>query len=237
MIAAVLAILALACLATAVVLLRGVGPGYRVARLLAATPQIALAEAVELASAGSARYVRVTGRLSSDEEFPDEHDRPLVYRRTRIEIGDGRGGWRTVASDSEAVPFGIEARSAYLAVDAADLGEGLVVVPREAVGHVRDLGPELAQGEDPETPSRLVVEQISAVEHAVVAGVPRLDAEGRPSIGAGLGRPLILTTVEVPAAMRLLARGRRGRVVAAGVALAGAAALGIAAVVAFLVTG
>jgi hypothetical protein len=52
-------------------------------------------------------------------------------------------------------------------------------------------------------------------------------------IGAGLGRPLILTTLEIGAAMRVLGRGRRGRVwLAAGLLVGGMAALAIALLVA-----
>jgi hypothetical protein len=236
-IAAPLAGLALACFVAAGLLLRTLGPNYRIARLLAGTPPVELAEALELAAADRRRYVRVTGRISSDEEFPDEHDRPLVYRRTRVEVGMEPGRWRTVRQDIEAVPFGVEARSVFLAVDAAALADGLVVVPREAVGRAGDLGPQMAAGFDPAAPGRLVIEQISAVEHAVVTGVPQLDAEGNPRIGAGLARPLILTTVEVPAAMRLLARGRRKTVLGVSLLLVGGVALAVAAVVALVVTG
>jgi hypothetical protein len=237
MIVEVLAGLALACFVGAGLLLRTLGPNYRIARLLAGTPQVELAEALELAAVERPRYVRIAGRISSDEEFPDEHDRPLVYRRTRIETGTRPGRWQPVTQDTEAVAFGVEARTVFLAVDAAALGEGLVVVPREAVGSARDLGPDMAAGLDPEMPSRLVIEQISAVEHAVVAGVPQRDADGNPWISAGLGRPLILTTVEVPAAMRLLARGRRRTVIGVTLLLGAGAALAMAAMVALVATG
>ena len=53
-----------------------------------------------------------------------------------------------------------------------------------------------------------MIQQVSAVEHAVVAGVPAtLPGSGPPTMTAGLGRPLILTTLENEEAMRLLAGG------------------------------
>ncbi len=234
MIAAWLAALGAGFIVAGALAFRAVGPRYRVARLLAATAQVGMAEAVALAENAEARYVRVEGRISSDEEFPDEHDRPLVYRRSRIEILDRRGRWQTVVDDREAVPFWLEARSVQLAVDSAALGDGLVVVPREASGQARDLPPELADGHPPKAATRLLVEQISAVEHAVVAGVPRVGDEGVATIGAGLGRPLILTTVEVPSAMRLLARGKRRLVLAGGALLAAGLLLSIGALLALL---
>ena len=228
--------LALGCLLLATLALRRIGPRYRVARLLSATPSVGLAEATELAAARTPRYVRLSGRITSDEEFPDEHDRPLVYRRSRLEIQDPRGRWITVASDSEAVVFGIELRGVFVGVEAADLREGLVVVPREALGKASDLDAELAAGHPPEAPSRLVVEQVSAVEQATVTGVPAPASDGGAMLRAGLGRPLILTTLDVPAAMRLLAAGHRRLVLAAGmliVAALGLAAGGLVALIAF----
>ncbi|HYI23567.1 MAG TPA: hypothetical protein VEX62_13140, partial [Candidatus Limnocylindrales bacterium] len=95
MTAAVLAGLALVSVVTVMVLLRSLGQGYRVGRLLAATPMVSIEHAAELARGESARYVRVNGRISSAEEFPDEHDRPLVFRRSRIALRDGSGRWTT----------------------------------------------------------------------------------------------------------------------------------------------
>jgi hypothetical protein len=226
-IAPALFVLGVLVLATGVLLLRALGPRYRVGRLLAAAPEVTLAEALDLAASGRTRYVRVTGRISSEEEFPDENERPLVYRRRRLQASSGRG-WRTLRDDREAVPFGLERRAEFLAVDAAALDDGLIVVGREAVGRAEDLPPDVfadlaADASSPvgaDTRVRLLVEQISAVEHAVAAGVPSLSAGGTPMLGAGLGRPLILSTVEVPAAMRILARGNRGRVLAAAALLA-----------------
>lgn len=229
--------LAAGCLLLAALFLRRVGPGYRVARLLSATPTLELDQAIELAAAERPRYVRLSGRISSDEEFPDEHDRPLVYRRSRIEIRAPGGQWTVVASDSEAVPFGLERRGHFVAVEAADLREGLVVVPREALGKASDLEPELAAGHSPEAPSRLIIEQVSAVEQATVVGVPGRLADGRPIMRAGLGRPLILTTLDVPAAMRLLASGHRRLVLGAALLMASALALAAAALVALVAFG
>lgn len=229
--------LALGCLLLAALALRRLGSRYRVARLLSATPSVGLAEAIELAAAGSPRYVRLSGRITSDEEFPDEHDRPLVYRRSRLEIQGPRGAWTTVASDSEAVPFGVELRGLFVGVEAAELQEGLVVVPREALGKASDLDAEQAAGHPPDAPSRLVVEQVSAVEQATVAGVPMPGPDGGTVLRAGLGRPLILTTLDVPAAMRLLAAGHRRLVLAAGGLIVGALGLAVAGLVALIAFG
>jgi len=203
---------------------------YVIGRILAVAPQVTLEEAIALAHSGQRRYVRVHGRITSEEEFPDENDRPLVYRRKRLEIAaDGRRR-RILADDVEGVPFGLESRGASVAVDAAALNEGLVVLERESVGRVADLPAEVDRaGAAPEAVARLVVEQVSAVEHAFVCGVPQRQPDGRVVITSGARRPLILTTLDVPAAMRVLAARRRvpatilGALVVFGVVLLAAA--------------
>ncbi len=216
------------------VVLRYTGSGYRIGRTLAAAVELPLAEVLaDAADGGPSGYLRTTGRVASEEEFPDESDRPLVFRRRRIQARDGRG-WRTIEDDRTAVPFGIEERGGYLAVDLDALGDGLVVVPREAVGVAADLPDELRPTDPalaPATPVRLRVDQLSAVEHATVAGVVRRGPDGQAHITAGAGRPLIVTSLAPSEAMRVLAADHRGGVRIASVLLVA----GVATVVAGLV--
>jgi hypothetical protein len=192
-------------------------PGQRIGRTLAAARDVPIDEAVRIAESGAPRYVRVHGRISSDEEFPDEHDRPLVYRRKRIDLRQPDGRWQTSTSETEGVPFGVESRNSFITVDATQLNVGLVVVPRQSDGVAADLPAEVSAATDPQAPARLVIEQVSAVEHASVAGVPVLGADGKPTMSSGLGRPLILTTLEIRDAMRLLGSGRRAFALASAV--------------------
>lgn len=223
------AALVLAGVASGVVgwlLLRRSGSGWRVGRLLAAAPLRTLEEARALAGADAPAYVKVHGRVDSDEEFPGDGDRPIVYRRRRLQHGGGRGGWRTFDDERTAVPFGLTEKGQRILVDGEALGDGLVVVPRLAEGVAGDLpadgagdgdGPERPDRPDlpPSTPVRLRIEQVSSIDHATVAGVPRLDDAGQAIIGPGLGRPLILTTLEPEEAMRVLASERRGELLLA----------------------
>jgi hypothetical protein len=196
------------------------GSGYRIGRTLAGAPACELADVAEAARAGRA-YVRVHGRIASDEEFPDENERPLVYRRRRLDLALDPAGraWRTLEDEVHAVPFGIEHAGTYVAIHAADLDDGLVVIVRESLGTAADAPERVPPGTPPETPLRHRVQQVSAVEHAHVAGRPTIDADGTAALGKGGGRPLILTTVELPEAMRLLAAGHRGLVRTATVGL------------------
>ena len=217
----------LAALGGGVLVLRSFGPGYRVGRLLASTPLATIEEAEAVAAGGRPRYLRIEGRLDSDEDFPDEHERPLVYRRRRLEARRGRH-WTVIDQDVQVVPFEVRAGLAALAVDGKQLTEGLVVLPRESAGTAAEVPDRVPAGTPPETPLRYRIEQVSAVEHASVLGVPTRQPDGTVMLRAGLGRPLILSTLEQTEAMQLLAGGRRTRPLAAiGLLVAGVALVGL----------
>jgi hypothetical protein len=150
--------------------------------------------------------VRVDGRLDSAEDFPDEHDRPLVYRRRRLQLRRGRR-WESIEDQLDAVPFEVREGLDGIAIDHSALDEGLVVLPRESTGTAGEIPDHLPAGTAGATPARMRIEQISSVEHAAVLGVPVASGEGA-QLTAGLGRPLILTTLEMPEAMRVLGGGR-----------------------------
>jgi hypothetical protein len=205
------------------------GPRYRVGRLLASAPRVSIGEALELARTGETRFVRVDGRIDSEEEFDDIDHRPLVLRRTRIEHRVAvPPAWRTLDLQTEAVPFQLNEGLDSIDVDRTALTDGLVVVPRHSVGVLADLGDRVtipSGGPSLDTAARVTVEQVSSVEHAIAAGVPRLDPGGRAMLSGGLGRPLILTTLEIPEAMRVLTGGSILRSRAAAALLIGGGAL------------
>ena len=209
-------------LLAAVVIQGRFGPRGRVGRLLAVAPRVSIAEAVRLAQDGPPRYVRIDGRLDSDEAFEDDAHRPLVVRRTTIETrpAGSSAAWREVSVNLETVPFVVREGLDEIGVEGRSLAQGLVVVPRERSGVSGDLGDGAPAGVGPDAPVRMVVEHASTVEHAAVLGVPRREADGRLLIGPGLGRPLILTTLEQDEAMRVLTGGAAGRARLAVIALA-----------------
>jgi hypothetical protein len=206
---------------TGALLLRRSGRGWRVGRLLAAAPDRSLSEAAAIAAAGEPAFVRLRGRIGSDEEFPGDDGKPIVYRRRRLQRRTDRSGWETFDDERLAVPFWLSERGQRVSVDSEALGDGLVVVPRESEGVAADVSAEAVSGElpemDPSTPVRLRIEQISTVDHATAAGVPRQGPDGSVVLGPGLGRPLLLTTLDEAEAMRLLAgEHRRELLLAAG---------------------
>lgn len=222
-------LLGLASLAAGLVLLRRLGTKARIGRILASTPVVPVDRARELAFAGTPRYVAVGGRIDAEEDFLDENERPLVYRRTRLELRGPRG-WTTVDYHREALPFEVAGGLERLAVDHEALDEGLVTVERESIGTAGEIPDRVPEGTDPATPARLRVQFLSTVDHGLVLGVPVVDPVLGPTMRAGLGRPLVLTTLEPAEAMRLLAVDHQGTTRAATVLLAAGLVLTVAGV-------
>jgi hypothetical protein len=212
----------LVALGAAAAILVSLGPRQRVARLLGAAPKVTVGEAVALARGDRSVYVRVDGRIDSEAEFEDAEHRPLVLRRTRIQVLD-EGGWRDLEVVNETVPFEIREGLEGIAIDGASLTDGLVVIPRESVGVIGDLGDRVADDVPDDLPARVVIELVSSVEHAIALGVPALDAGGAARLEPGRGRPLVLTTLEPAEARRIIgaATATRSRIIAALLVAAG----------------
>jgi len=207
----------LIALAVGAAILRSFGPRYRVARLINATPSVTVADAVA-AAGGPSRYVRISGRIDAENEFEDDAHRPLVLRRARLEVRDGRG-WRLIDEHRESVAFEVREGLDGIAIDADALDDGLVVIPRESVGSAADAPDRIPADVAPSTPVRLRVDQVSSIEHAIVLGMPGIGPDGTPRMTAGLGRPLILSTLEPDEAMRVLAGSGPRRPLAAAISL------------------
>lgn len=241
----ILVIASLIAMAAGVITLRSFGPRYRVGRLLATTPRVSVADALTIARDGPARYVRVDGRIDAEDEFEDAEHRPLVFRRTRLEARSG-DQWLAFEDSRESVEFQVREGLDGIGVDATSLDVGLIVVPRHSVGVAGDVTGRAPSEIDPATPVRAIIEQISSVEHAIVLGVPVAaspsDGGSVAQLSAGLGRPLVLTTLEPDEAMRILAGGStRPRLAAAcflaatGLLIAGVAWAGLSAVMSAVV--
>ena len=130
----------------------------------------------------------------------------------------GPASWRAVRSRlddrsrtrARPCPFVIREGLDAIAIDSAALADGLVVVPRESRRPVAgDLGDRAPAGMPAATPVRVDHRAgLERVDHAIVLGVPATAASGGAvTLTAGLGRPLILTTLETDEAMRILAGG------------------------------
>jgi hypothetical protein len=207
-------------------LLRRRGSGWRIGRLLAAAPRKSLAEARAIAAEGDPAYIRLHGGIDSDEEFPGDRGLPVVFRRRRLQRRSGRSDWQTFDDDRLAVPFSLNERDERIDIDIDALGDGLVTVPRVSEGTASELPEDAGSATLPELPPdtavRLRIEQVTTVDHATAAGVPRLDPDGRLALGPGLSRPLVLSILDPDEAMRVLASDQRGSLLAASGMLAAA---------------
>src|SRR4051812_38025080 len=79
-------------LVVAATILRSFGPRYRIGRLLAVAPHVSVAAARAIAESGKPRYVRIDGRIDSEDDWEDDDHRPLVLRRTTYASRPAAGG-------------------------------------------------------------------------------------------------------------------------------------------------
>ena len=139
----------LVALAAGVLVLRTYGPRYRVGRLLAATPDVTDRRGPR---AGAGRAALRHGQRADRrrDEFEDDAHRPLVFRRTRLQLRGGRGLDLVPGRPRERVPFEVRDGLDGIAVDDAALDAGLVVVPRESVGTAADVADRVPPGTPPD---------------------------------------------------------------------------------------
>ena len=186
----------------------------RIGQLLAGLAPLSPSEALRVAAArnGSVPYLAIKGSIDAAEIFEDEHHRPLVFRRERVSVADG-AGWRVIDEAVRRLPFVVSDPSSAIEIDVDGLAEGLIVVERRWEGSVAELhaaGRDYQSSEtaslvaalatsDPGRRARVGLEQISSLDRAIAAGALN---DGR--LGAGSGRPLVVTTLERSEALRLL---------------------------------
>jgi len=202
------------------------GTRTRAARLMAGVAPISPRDALLI---GDGHYVAVSGSIDAAEAFDDENHRPLVYRRERVLIADGTK-WREIERIVRSVPFVISDGEHALAIDAAAITDGLVVIERQWDGSVAELAAAGREYQDsdsaalvaqlaaaaPSTKARVALEQISTLDRGTAAGILR---DGRLTAG-GNGQPLVLTTLDRREALRILGSGGRGSLFAGVLTLA-----------------
>ena len=196
------------------------GTRTRAARLMAGVAPVTPREALLV---GDGHYLAVSGNIDAAEAFEDESHRPLVYRRERVLIADG-SAWREIERVVRNVPFVISDGDHSLAIDAAHLGDGLVVIERQWDGSVAELAAAHREYQDPESAmlvaqlasaaptagARVILEQISTLDRGTAAGLLR---DGALTAG-GAGQPLVLTTLDRREALRILGSGQRASLAA-----------------------
>ena len=143
-------------------------------------------------------YVAIRGRIDAEDEFEDDAHRPLVLRRARIQLRATGSAWVTVDEHSEAVDFDVREGLDAIAIDHAALDAGLVVVPRESVGTAADAPDRVPAGTAPDDPDAAARRAglVRRARHRRSASRRPARRPDRVRMTAGLGRPLVLTTLE-----------------------------------------
>ena len=197
-------------LAAGWLLMRRLGPGGRIGRILAVTPVVPVAEARELAGAGPGRYVGVLGRIDAEEPFEDDAHRPLVLRRTRLELQRG-SRWEAFEDDRQVVPFEISEGLDRIAVDGAALDTASSSSQRESRGP-RPTSPTASPRTSPATrPPACASSSCRRRPRPRVLGVPCSTPPAGRCCGPAWGGRCRVHDLERDEAMRLLAEGHRGR--------------------------
>ncbi|HEX2194325.1 MAG TPA: hypothetical protein VHK63_05130 [Candidatus Limnocylindria bacterium] len=175
------------------------------------------------------RPVRVTGRIRCPDPILTADDDRLVALHRDIEVRLSRGSWRTIERVRETRGFELWDHDGSLAVDPSRAAEPLVATPRVWRGSPDELVDDahraavarlVAEGGRP-TAARSVTRVISVVDRLLVLARVVRAADGSASLAPPPGG-YVISALELPAAMRILAGPRRGWLLGgAGIAAAG----------------
>jgi hypothetical protein len=216
------------CVAALVALRTGEAqPGL--ARRLAGPPEVKVGRLLDAGEQGTARTVRVAGRIRCREPLQAGGGERLVAFHRDVEVQvDGR--WRTVERLRETRSFELWDHDGSLTVDPALAAEPLVAIPRVWRGSPEELEEphasavaRLVERYGPATEARAVTRTINVTDPLLVLARPAHDADGRARLEPPPGG-FVITNLALDDAMRLLA-GRHRRIAAASVIALG---LGIA---------
>jgi hypothetical protein len=226
----VLLLLAAVLVVAGAALLRASGSHVSLGRRLAGA---SLARVGDLLGADAlpSRAVRVAGRVRCPEPMITESDDRLValHRDVEVRLGDGR--WRPIERLRETRGMELWDHDGSLPLDLSEAAEPLIAIPHVWRGEVSELtdaahGAAVArleqEGLDPSA-ARSVTRSISVVDRLLVLA----RAVRTPGGGVALEPPpggFVVSSLELPDAMRLLGGPRRAWLLA-GATLVGAGTL------------
>ena len=215
-------------------LVRSSGSRIGMARRLAGAAQFRVGDLLDLELL-PARPVRVVGRIRCPDPLVTRDDERLValHRDVEVRLGDGR--WRTVERLRETRGFELYDHDGSLPLDIAAAAEPLIAIPHVWRGDAGELVDEShrasverlqREGLRPGA-ARSVTRGVSVVDRLLVLAHPERDASGSIALRPPKGG-FVISTLDVPDAMRLLGGPRRAWM------LAGAAAIGLGVVLALV---
>lgn len=173
------------------------------------------------------RTIRVSGRIRCADPIVTARDDRLVALHRDVEVQLGDGSWRTIERLRITRSFDLWDHDGSLALDAAQAAEPLVTIPHVWRGSVEELTDDghvaaverlSAEGREPSA-ARSVTRMVSVVERLLVLALVERTTEGGPRLAPPPGG-YVISTLELPDAMRLLGGPRRSRLIAGSVLVA-----------------
>lgn len=211
-------------------LVRASGAEVSLARRLAGARQLRVGDLPD-ADPLPSRPVRVVGRIRCPDPIVTDGDDRLVALHRDVQVRLSDGAWRTIERIRETRGFELWDHDGSLSLDPAQAAEPLVTIPHVWRGRPDELADEahrsavdrLAQEGRAAREARSVTRMVSVVDRLLVLAEVRRDAAGALALRPPRGG-FVISTLDVPDAMRLL--GGRGRsLMLAGTGLIGLAAL------------
>jgi len=222
------------------VLVRSSGARTRMGRRLAGPPQLAVGDLFDLAQL-PARPIRVIGRIRCPDPIVTSRDEQLVavHRDVEVLLPDGR--WRSIERVRATRGFELWDHAGSLPLDAAQAAEPLISIPYVWEGDPAELDESYAPAIErlrmehgAPRRARAVTRTISVVDRILVLARPEREPDGTlrlvpPDSG------FVISSLDLPDAMRLLGGPRRGLLLAgAGMTAAGVLCILVAGFVAAL---
>lgn len=216
---------AIALVAAGLLLVGASGARVALALRLAGARQVRVGELQDLDPL-PARALRIAGRIRCSEPLTARDERLVALHRD-VEVRLEDGGWRTIERVRETRSFELWDHSASVRIDPAQAAEPLVTIPHVWKGRPQELQEEAhraavdrlnREGRRP-IAARSTTRAVSVVERLLVLARARRGADGDVTLEAPPGG-LVISSLELPDAMRLLG-GPRRRLMLAGIGLVG----------------
>lgn len=188
------------------------------------------------------RPVRVAGRIRCADPIVTARDDRLVALHRDVDVQLADGSWRTIERLRVTRSFELWDHDGSQTIDAAQAAEPLVTIPHVWRGTVEELTDEghvaaverlRGEGRGPSA-ARAATRQVSVVERLLVLALVEPTTEGGVHLAPPRGG-YVISTLEVPDAMRLLGGPRRLRLVAGFVLVAAGMLVALATLLGWLV--
>ncbi len=229
-----------ALLASGYLCARSSGAAVAVGRRLAGAREHRVGDVVDLEPPPD-RPVRVAGRIRCGDPIVTARDDRLVALHRDVDVQLGDGSWRTIERLRASRRFELWDHDGSLVVDAGEVAEPLVVLPHVWRGSLEELTDEghlaalarlRAEGHAP-IAARSVTRMVSVVERLLVLARVQRSPDGQVALVPPPGGYLV-STLDLPDAMRVLGGARRGRLLVGAMLMASGVLLALASLVAWL---